>query len=76
MKHLYLACYFNEMESENDADVIVIDDVDNPRDAFKIFFKETHDYEIKDGHIINLYQITDVFDRYDSKYQLSLKEIS
>ncbi len=76
MKKLYLACYFNEMEDENDADVIVIDDKDDQRDAFKVFFKEMYDYEIKDEHIINLYQITDVFDRYESKYQLSLKEIT
>jgi hypothetical protein len=76
MKKLYLALYFNENEQENDADVIVIDDEQNQHNAFKVFFKDTYEYEIKDEHIINIYPVTKVFDMKDGKYEVILKEIT
>ncbi len=72
MKKLYLACYFNEMENENDADVLVIDDEKNPHDAFKVFFKKTYDHDIKNEHIIDLYLVNEVFDKQGGKYRIDL----
>ena len=76
MKKLYLVCYFNEMESENDADVTVLDDEKNQRNSFKVFFKETYDYDIKDEHIVGIYSVSELFDTNGTKYEVALKKIN
>ena len=76
MKKLYLVCYFNEMESENDADVTVLDDEENQRNSFKVFFKKTYDYDIKDEHIVGIYPVSELFDTNGTKYEVALKKIN
>jgi len=76
MQKLYLDCYFNEMEDENDADVFVMDDKENQTDAFKKFFKETYDYEIEDKDIRGIYPIENVSSSSKFKYRIDLKKIS
>lgn len=71
MKKLYLVCYFNEREDGNDADVIIMDDDESQRDAFKTFFKKTYDYDIKNEHIINMHLVTEVFDKKGGKYYVN-----
>lgn len=74
MKKLYLIRYFNESEDENDAEVMIIDEKENPRDAFKVFFKDLYNWEIEDHHIIGTHCVNDIFDMPDSKYHLIINE--
>lgn len=75
MKKLYLVCYFNEMESENDADVLIIDDQENQLKCFKEFFKEIHECEIEDKDVLNIYPIDILSSSDNSKYAVELKKI-
>jgi len=76
MKKLYLAVYFNENEQGNDADVIIIDDEENQSSAFKVFFKKTYDYEIKNDHIVGIYPVSELFDANGTKYKTVLEKVN
>lgn len=76
MQKLYLACYFNEEEGENDVEVLAIDDQEDATVAFKKYFLEVYDYEIEAEHIIGIYPVEEVFDARSGKYKVQIEKVS